>query len=257
MHMNDFIIVTGATGAIGGEIATELAARGENVILACRNVARAEEKRAAIVERHPAAQVVVRQLDLAREDSIRAFVDGLTADGIGVAGLINNAGVMCHTYSTDERGIETTMAVNFLNTRLLTELMIGAFPSMRRVVFTTSLTRFINRRNRDFADGKPLAINVPERHYHPLLTYGRSKRALTDYAIHLSRVSPAVTVTCADPGVVDSGMISMHRWYDCISDLVFRPLIRTPRQGADPALRAWYGAEPNLIYCRHRSRRLE
>lgn len=252
-----FIIVTGATGAIGGEIAARLVAQGENVVLACRNIERARQKCAEIASLNPDAQVRVAALDLADIDSIHAFVDRLKADGIQVKGLINNAGVMNHRFCRDSRGIEQTMAVNFLNTRLLTELMIAAYPDMRRVVFTTSLTRFINRRNRDFADGKPLDINVSDRHYHPLLTYGRSKRALTDYAIHLSRTAPApVTVACADPGVVDSGMISMHRWYDCISDLIFRPLIRTPRQGADPALRAWYGDAPNLIYCRHRTRRL-
>ena len=28
-------------------------------------------------------------------------------------------------------------------------------------------------------------------------------------------------------------MITMHRWFDPIADLLFRPLIKTPEQGAE------------------------
>ena len=37
--------MTGATGSIGKEIARALAARGCNIVLACRNTERAEELR--------------------------------------------------------------------------------------------------------------------------------------------------------------------------------------------------------------------
>ena len=55
-------------------------------------------------------------------------------------------------------------------------------------------------------------------------------------------------VNCADPGIVDSSMIHMDRWFDPIADVVFRPLIRTPRNGAVPALRALFSGETGRIF---------
>ena len=45
-----------------------------------------------------------------------------------------------------------------------------------------------------------------------------------------------ITVNAVDPGVVNTGIIRMQMFFDPITDLVFRPLIRTPRQGADTAI---------------------
>ena len=84
-------------------------------------------------------------------------------------------------------------------------------------------------------------------------TYGQSKRMITEYARQLAEVLKGrVRVNCADPGIVDTGMISMQRWYDPIADALFRPFIRNPRQGAEPALRATYAEASGKIYCRRR-----
>ena len=44
-------------------------------------------------------------------------------------------------------------------------------------------------------------------------------------------------VNAADPGIVSTDIITMHMWFDPLTDLLFRPFIRTPRQGADTAIR--------------------
>ena len=46
-----------------------------------------------------------------------------------------------------------------------------------------------------------------------------------------------ITVNAADPGVVSTEIIRMQMFFDPITDIVFRPIIRTPRQGADTAIR--------------------
>ena len=46
-----------------------------------------------------------------------------------------------------------------------------------------------------------------------------------------------ITVNAADPGVVSTDIIHLDMWLvDSFADLCFRPLIRTPRQGADTAI---------------------
>ena len=78
-------------------------------------------------------------------------------------------------------------------------------------------------------------------HHNRFTTYGRSKLMLTHYALDLAReLAPrGIRVNCSDPGIVDSGIITLgNRVIDMLSDKFFRPLISTPAQGAAPALNA-------------------
>ena len=40
----------------------------------------------------------------------------------------------------------------------------------------------------------------------------------------------------ADPGIVSTDIITMHQWFDPLTDIFFRPFIRTPMQGASTAV---------------------
>lgn len=251
--MDKYVIVSGATGAIGYEISRRMVSEGENVILACRNTKRAEGVRGALLAERREAKIIIAALDLAEESSVRRCVEDIKAlckeSGAEIKGVVNNAGVMNRRYGEDSQGRELTMAVNYHNTRLFTELLLSAFPGMEHIVFTTSLTRYMHPRN--------VATAVTEGEYSQLGTYGRSKRAITDFAAELS-ADPGVsaTVACADPGVVNTGMITMQRWYDRLADYLFRPFIRSPRNGAIPAMRAYHAAKGDLIYCRRRTHKL-
>jgi NAD(P)-dependent dehydrogenase (short-subunit alcohol dehydrogenase family) len=245
--MQQYIVVTGATGAIGYEITKALLQKGECVVIACRNAAKSDAVAERLRGEVPDAVILAATLDLASEDSVRSCVEAISALGVEVKGLINNAGIMNRRYLTDSQGRELTMAVNYHNTKLLTELMLRRFATIRRVVFTTSLTRYMH--------GKVKNVEVDAAHFSQLGTYGLSKSAITEYASSLAQ-SGRVEVNCADPGVVDTGMITMQRWYDRLADVAFRPFIRKPRQGAIPALRAYYEPVASLIYCRRRVHKL-
>lgn len=47
-----------------------------------------------------------------------------------------------------------------------------------------------------------------------------------------------ISVNAADPGIVDSDMITMHSWVDPLANLFFRPFISSPRKGAIGAIYA-------------------
>lgn len=247
--MKSYVMVTGATGAIGSEIVRALLQKGENVLLACRNMEKAEVVRGRLLKEIPSAVAMCVELDLADESSVKNCVENIRNLHISIKGLINNAGVMNRHYSVDAQGRELTMAVNYHNTRLLTLLLLDAFPELSRVVFTSSLTRYMY--------GRKVDLEVDKSRFHQLRTYGLSKRAITDFALRLSREGRCgLKVNCADPGVVDSNMITMSRWYDSLADILFRPFIRSPRKGAVPALRAYYSPESPLIYCLHRTHKM-
>lgn len=246
----EIIILTGATGAIGTELARRIAkSAGESesplfcreLLLACRNTAKAERLQEELTGEFPQLQCSVAELDLEDAGSVRRFAALPQLSGANLT-LMNNAGVMRRTFATDRQGRELSLVVNYFNTRLLTELLLDT-GRLRRVVFTTSLTRFFYR---PFTQ-KPI---VTQRGFHQLRTYGLSKRLITDYAARL-HASGRCTVTCADPGVVNTGMIHMSRWYDPLADRFFRPFIRTPRRGSLPAFRA-LSAPSGVICCARR-----
>lgn len=238
------VVVTGATGAIGTQIALRLAERHYPLWLACRSEQKAEPLiQECINAGAPDAKFV--PLDLADDESVKQAAKIIKDFGQELAGLINNAGVMQRHCQHDTQGREITMLVNYWNTRLFTELLLPKIADNGAIVSTTSLTRFW--------PGECENLIVEESEFSQLGTYGKSKKALTRWMHELaaSTEDQRLRINCADPGIVSTSMITMHRWYDHLADKLFRPLIRSPRQGSDPALRAWDSPTSGHIYCRH------
>lgn len=245
---NDFrslpVLITGATGAIGSHIARRLAAKGYNLILGCRNPSKGEDLRRTIAAEFPHVEVTTLIFDMADRQSIRR-AEMLLGDR-NLRGLINNAGVMQRRFERSLSGGEMTLDVNYRNTRLLTELLIPHLVVGSSIVFTTSLTRFFGKK----LSGEP--EDPKEEDFSQLGTYALSKRALTRYGILLADAveKRGIKVNLADPGVVNSGMITMQRWFDPVANLLFRPFIRRPSQGAIPAVRAFLSPLTATIFCR-------
>ena len=45
-----------------------------------------------------------------------------------------------------------------------------------------------------------------------------------------------ITINASDPGIVSTNMITMQAWFDPLTDILFRPFIKTPAQGAATAI---------------------
>ena len=75
-------------------------------------------------------------------------------------------------------------------------------------------------------------------HYRRFKAYPDSKLAILMFTTELARrlQGRAITVNAVDPGVVNTGMITMHRWYDPLADIFFRPFIKSPERGAMTAI---------------------
>ena len=137
-------IVTGSNTGIGKETARGLAERGAVVVLACRDLDKAEAARADIVDTTGNADVYVLPLDLVSIDSIHAFVSAFRARWDRLDVLVNNAGVTTRKRALTNDGFELTFGVNHLGTALLTlelrDLLEKSAPS-RIVVVATELAR--------------------------------------------------------------------------------------------------------------------
>lgn len=238
-------VVTGATGGIGQALMEALwrQQRWGAVIGACRDPRRLEP----LLERLRAAcpgsatRLAAAPLDLA---TMQGAADGAAAlaralQGMRIGALVNNAGTMpVHRLMTSPEGREITYQVNYLATVAFTRALL---PLMQEpggvVVFTSSVTRRLVRAGAD-PEGRALrARGVLGR----FANYGRSKLLLTQAACQMARElqERGIRVNCADPGVVDSGIIHLgYPLVDRLADLLARPLMRTPARGAQAALRA-------------------
>src|SRR3954447_14585824 len=105
-------VVTGATSGIGLVTARELARAGAHVVLAVRDVRKAEAL---------AIPGEIRRLDVADLASVRAFAAAWTGD---LDLLINNAGIMQVPLSRTAEGFELQFATNYLGPFALTALLL-------------------------------------------------------------------------------------------------------------------------------------
>src|SRR5690606_11934867 len=107
-------VVTGANGGLGAVTTKVLAAKGATVVMACRNVAKAEQIAATIP-----GDVRVEPLDLADLSSVRAFADNTAEFDV----LVNNAGIMYVPFSRTADGFETQFGFNHLGHFAITSLL--------------------------------------------------------------------------------------------------------------------------------------
>ena len=167
------------------------------------------------------------------QPTTKAFVEKLRGvdSSYSVSALLNNAGVISRGYSLTADGFENTFCINYFAPFLLTQLLLDRIPSGGCVVNMVSLTcRFVRV--------KEASLRPTQGEFSQLGTYARSKLALLHFSQELGRRRPDLRVNLADPGIVNSGIISMGRWFDPLADVVFRPFIKSPQKGAIPPLAA-------------------
>lgn len=216
------IIVTGATGAIGSHLTMQLVEHGHKFIMACRHTNKAEKIRSNL----PNANLIkILRLDLASFDSISSFIDDIKSYKIDV--LINNAGCMAKRYTLTEEGYEMNIGVNYFGTVELTSRIIPFMEDGSVIMNVTSIMRYV---------GSIKYIScVGSHNFSVAKTYAASKKAITLYTRDLAAtlINRRIAVNCFDPGIVDSNMITMDKWFDGLADLIFRPLITKPAKTAE------------------------
>lgn len=182
------IIVTGASGGIGLQITRDLCRRGATVIMACRNLPKAQAALDALRLAQPSAVCEVRHLDLCSLASVRHFAGGICADFPSLYGLVNNAGVMLTAVEQQltADGFEHHMQVNFLAAALLTELLAGRLRSGRGRVVNTTANAYAAAGSFVSADD-PLNVGEWRRAY-----YHRDAFALSKLLVVLWSQSPAI-----------------------------------------------------------------
>lgn len=240
-------VVTGANTGLGFETARVLAGHGAIVVMACRDIGKAQQAASRIRAAVPGADVNAVHLDLGSLASIRATAARLRTDHPRIDLLVNNAGVMMPPYRKTEDGFEMQFGTNHLGHFALTGLVLDrmlAVPGSRIVTVSSNGHRMGHIYFDDLAF---------ERGYRRMRAYGQSKLANLMFTYELQRrlaaTGAATIALAAHPG---SAWTELQRYTPLWMRAVARMTpahsaalgaLPTLRAAADPAARGgeYYG----------------
>ena len=228
------VVVTGATGGLGGSIATTVARLGATVWLLGRD----GDRTAALADRVradvPDADLSIAVADLARLSDVDQVADTVLGGTERLDVLVHNAGALMSRYELTDAGLETTTQVQVVAPFLLTALL---FPRLRttpgaRVITVSSSGMYTQRLDVD-------ALTPDPASFSGVAAYARTKRAqvvLSEEWARRTRGS-GVSFHVTHPGWVDTpGLLaSLPRFARLMG-----PVLRSPQEGADTVV--WLAA---------------
>ncbi|KAK8740628.1 hypothetical protein OTU49_003001 [Cherax quadricarinatus] len=232
------VIITGASAGIGKETAMDLAGRGARVIMACRNMEKANKVATEIrVATNYRGEVEVRRLDTSDLASVRAFAKKILENEKSLHILINNAGIMGPPRrELTEDGLELTMATNHYGHFLLTNLLLGLLKKSapgRIINLTSDSHDYVNKLNPD-------SLNFERDYYSSMTAYGQSKLCNILFTIELTSKlqGTGVTANSVHPGCVSTeifykGQVTFFAW---LCGKLFYLMGKDAKLGAEPVI---------------------
>lgn len=234
-------LITGGNQGLGFEAAKHLGKKGANIIIASRNVDKAQ-KAASDLKAGNKGYFDVVKLDLSDLSSVRAAAEDVNRRFEKLDGLINNAGVMQTPQLKTKDGFEMQMGTNHLGHFLFTGLLLSRVEAASgRIVTLTSVANRMGKLNLDDL--------MSSKNYSPNGAYVQSKLANIIFALELDRRleeagSSAISIGC-HPGYSNTNLQSsgptgfLNAIYKVTNPLFAQP----PAQGALPTVLSAAGAE--------------
>ncbi|WP_234733108.1 SDR family oxidoreductase [Tellurirhabdus bombi] len=233
MHASPICLITGANSGIGKVAALELAKKGFDLILLCRNLDKARPVRKEIKAVSKTGRVDLIWCDLASQESVaqaaREVIDRY--DRLDV--LINNGGLFIDKEQYSPEGIELTFATNHLGPFLLTNLLLDLLKKGHnaRVITVASEAYRWNRSFKLDQLAKPAS-------YSGMGAYGASKLCNILFARELADrlMGFGITSNSLHPGAVKTNFGGGGGgWQSTIFSLM-RPFFISPEKGAETTI---------------------
>ena len=231
------VLITGANSGIGKETTGALAKKGATIIMACRNLEKAEPVCEMIKAESGNPNIEVMKLDLASLKSIRNFTQEFLARYQKLNVLINNAGIFCMKREETEEGFEKTMGVNHLGNFLLTYELLPILEKTpeARIINVGSDAHFSG--DLDLDD-----LHFKRRKYSGFKAYASSRLATVFFTQELvERVKEKdIMVNSLHPGHVDTNMWDLwgaqRRWYHSLLNGLMKLFLISAEEGAKTSI---------------------
>ena len=233
------IVVTGANSGIGREAARELARKGAEVIMACRDQTKAQAALQDIKGEIPEARLASLTLDLADLASIKRFAEEFRNRYDRLDVLLNNAGIMLVPYGRTTDGFERQFGTNHLGHFALTGHLID-------LILDTPGSRVVNISSNAHYGGEMDFNDLQFEHggYKSMKAYSRSKLANLLFTYELQRrferrVAKSLALA-AHPGISATGLADHFLQGRAVWLIqgIMKVLFQSAEMGALPGLRA-------------------
>ena len=220
-------VVTGANGAVGQALATQLARLGAAVVMVCRNRERGEAARAAVMAATGNQSVELLLVDLSSQASIRQAVAEFLAQHNRLDMLINNAAIVTRQRTVTADGLEMMFATNHLGPFLMTNLLLDCLKASAPALVLTVTAPSTVSLNFDDLQGA--------LHFDALRAFGATKMCNLLFTYELARqlAGTGVRANAIHPGLVKSNLMKeapfFIRWFS-------RLVSGSPEKGSETAV---------------------
>ncbi|MFD8415924.1 MULTISPECIES: SDR family NAD(P)-dependent oxidoreductase [unclassified Streptomyces] len=188
-YRNTTALITGASAGLGVEFARQWAARGADLVLAARRLDRLETLAADLQDRYGIKAHAIAA-DLAQPGAATALRAGISARGLSVQTLINNAGFGSHGAVADQDPAQMEEMIR-LNVLAVTELTRAFLPDL-------------------VSDGRGALVNIASvAAYQPtpaMAVYGATKAFVLNFteAVAYETRDSSLRVLAVSPGPVST-----------------------------------------------------
>ncbi|MBO6504434.1 MAG: SDR family NAD(P)-dependent oxidoreductase [Kordiimonadaceae bacterium] len=239
----DWTVITGSTGGIGSELAKQLVARGDALILVNRSETKTQEQLASLVQDYPLAKIELVTADLMDTQEIFDAANKINQLPGRVDVLYNNSGILTSKRVLSKQGFESQFAVNTLAPYLLIRLLRN---KMARSSFDVP-AMIVNFSSSAITPLKSLDVDnlvAPEEVGGLMTTYAQTKLAVTMFAPALAEelLRDNILIRAVDPGATKSAMTTsnndaMPKVLAWLAPLLFSPADKQAQkviESADP-----------------------
>ena len=249
-------IVTGANSGLGYAATKHFLSLGAKVIMACRNLDKAEAARQKLLNLYPHAKIVVLAYDQADFTAIDEFVEVIASSYRDFSGLILNAGIY-HPRGglVTKQGFPLTIGTNYTGVYYLLKKLQDAglwkMAQARRIVLVGSLSWYrIKLKHMDDL--------LNSFRGSPTARYCRSKTALGALAYELSRhrqggqlyVPKHIDVLIMHPGITSTNIVgskssSFPKWFSRLAHMALYVFVHKPEVAALSIIKLSLETTPN------------
>lgn len=225
-------LITGANSGIGLATAIAIAQKGAEVIIVCRNLAKANVAKEQIINKSGNKKVALLLADFADQASIRRMAEQFHQEYGQLDILINNAGLIASNREETADGYEYTFAVNHLGYFMTTCLLMPALQAApsARIVSVSSEAHRIGEINFDDIQLR--------RGYTNMKAYAQSKLANILFTDTLAKKlkDTNITANCLHPGVVKTNFAGEGDLLMKGMFLLARPFMISATEGAQTSI---------------------
>lgn len=223
------VVVTGATGGLGVELCSRLAAMNASLVLLNRNPQKAKELEERLKSQFPSVMIQHITADMADIASVKAAAEQLQQRPVDV--LIHNAGAYGIPQNRCDTGFDNLFQINFVSPYYLTRALLPKLQERGgRVVAVGSIAHNYSRADFERVD----RADTPSCE----IRYGNAKRFLMFSLYELFRNEKQVSLSVVHPGITLTNITAHYpKWLFALIKYPMKVIFMSPRKAVDSLVR--------------------